>query len=121
MGKHSATVFAVNKNTEESVGEQCLLEVFKPDSEVCFSGSLLKNVAEVVPDEMVPKNDDQVPYSFIEPDYDNTCTDTYTTDIFQEISFKDTVHSEGLKYIAGYVAFRFRNKYNLGMSSSEMN
>lgn len=128
LGKHSSTVFTINKNTNESVDEQNLAKPLELETEICLSQNLLENVVQNVPD-VTKDPTDEIPElcAFTEPVYQYCSTSDEISEehenllaTFETFNINETIRSEGLKYITGYVAFRFRDKYNLGTPSRDM-
>lgn len=104
----------------------------KTETDTCFSQSALVNVAKHIPNVMSATDEEKLfAGSFVEPNYeivemDMSCfemTDQHKDllDEFDFSHFKERINQEGLKYIAGYVAHRFRDKYtNLGTLTKEL-
>lgn len=121
LGKHSLSVFTMNNNTEE-------------DSEPCLSAKFLANTVDSAKfsEEKTTENDYHEEESllqsstFIEPEYDGTNSDggfQSIEDFREGDTFSDAITNQGLKYIAGYVAHRFKNKYkhlDLGVSTKTL-
>lgn len=125
LGKHSAAIFSQNKNTKDD-NEPSLVNPINNnlslkfnDDEICISESLLTNIIGNVKnkDEIFPyfiQNPSQVSEADLEnyempPDY------LEVLEKFEEFESEESIKYEGLKYIAGYIAHRFRNKHNLGL------
>ncbi|KAJ4432806.1 hypothetical protein ANN_21445 [Periplaneta americana] len=71
----------------------------------------------------VPSADEEIASdSFVNPQYDpNQLEMVELTDLPEISSFGDHINQEGLKYIAGYVAHRFRDKYsNVGSTTGNV-
>lgn len=132
FGKDSTSIFTINRNTMESADEQCLVQPLDVEEEICFTQNLLQNVTdnEHIPD--IDINIPDIPFSqdsFIEPEYDD-CSQHICDEIseqyedllttFEMFQFREAMHSEGQKYITGYVAHRFRDKYDLGTPTRQM-
>lgn len=133
MGKDSAAVFSVNRNSKENPNEKCLLQVLesqpepKPKNEICLLQDTLQNVAGNISNNCIPVAIDEIEnsQSFIEPEYHDSgdeIPEQYGNLLaqYETFDFRENIHRESLKYIAGYIAFRFKNKYNLGISTGDM-
>lgn len=124
LGKHSAAIFTENRNNEEN-NEECLVNMEKESSnasneDVCLTQKILSNITE---NEVSLNNhkqgdcEEETIFSnpFVEPQYFKEFIDD--EDILQlvkDVDVKEKINNESLKYIAGYVAHRFKNKYSLG-------
>jgi hypothetical protein len=132
LGKNSSAVFTQNQNTEQNL-ETCLikpllspnLEVDSNDDDaVCLTHQIFSNLKDIPSEETSCDEENEISYSFIEPDYsvlnipnsDDICNDNLG--LLKEAEFKEKINDEAIRYIAGYVAYRFRNKYNLGNSTN---
>ncbi|KAF2896684.1 hypothetical protein ILUMI_09499 [Ignelater luminosus] len=137
LGKQSASIFTMNKNTEEDVDETCLIQPLEEqinesnvDDDLCISQSLLRCVNTVSDkcNEISKKSVEARPfdeedlsptYTFVEsgepePEMEEfKITPEFESFLeqFERKTFSETISDEGLKYIAGYVAFRFQSKY----------
>lgn len=141
LGKHSASVFSINRNSKENVHEQCLVTPMETenlkisDSDICLSHSAFKHFAKDISEQIEDEPNDIAPYTFIEhDDLINIELDTTYFEIsdehlnlldqfeqFNQDNFVETLTFEGLKYIAGYVAYRFKHKYDhLGIPTKEL-
>jgi hypothetical protein len=119
LGKHSASIFTLNKNTEKSTEEQCLIQPLGEENADCITQHIFKNIVRDIPDEKVQSEEVAEFRSFVELEVEdfNECIDKTPDSVPPD--FRDTVHIESLKYIAGYVAYRFRDKYSLGFPSRD--
>lgn len=129
LGRNSAAIFTENRNTLES-DESCLLNVFqetKDEEEICITQEMLANT--------LPKNQiveeksgeeelalDET-HQFVEPVYlDEENLSDDLINLIDKFEVKEQVNMEALKYIAGYVAFKFKNKYpTLGVPTKQLN
>lgn len=134
LGKNSSAVFTQNQNTEQNL-EACLVEpLLSPNSEinsnnddsVCMTHTIFSSLKNITSEEYSCDEENEINYSFIEPHYpvmniDETtdiCNENF--DLLNDLDFKESVNNEALRYIAGYVAYRFRDKYNLGTRTSSL-
>lgn len=122
LGKHSAALFVQSKNTED-VSEPCLLNPLKgSDSDECVSqGFLSKLCQNIIPAEVSEEEETVlIDSTFIQPDYtemhrqlSEDCE--VLLEAFETEMLRESINEEALRFIAGYAASRFRNKYsNLG-------
>nr|CAH7712823.1 unnamed protein product [Callosobruchus chinensis] len=141
LGKNSAAIFTSNTNTEDTL-EPCLLKALERQSqnevteELCLTNNILSNLgqnmtisAENEPDDFEqsmlkacefidpPYNESQYELHILDPEDENRGE---TTDLLNTFEIKETVHGEALKCIAGYVAHRFRGKYDLGVETKSI-
>lgn len=137
LGKNSAAIFTCNKNTEETMEETCLVKPLEKNyaeisNEVCLSNNILLNLVKQV--EIPVEKPDEVEeslmaqYDFVEPSYtelhlpetEDANSHSDSGDLLSAFEMKETIHEEALKFVAGYVAHRFRGKYQLGVESKEI-
>ena len=103
LGKHSAAAISANKNCEKDEDEALLFSFSDEsgNSDICLTHSLFSNILDTgIEDEMLSKESDVATLHF--------------ADEFAEIEINlpnTQVSQEGLQYVAGYVAHRFRLKY----------
>ncbi|VEN43569.1 unnamed protein product [Callosobruchus maculatus] len=141
LGKNSATIFTLNTNTEDTL-EPCLLKALERQSqnevteELCLTNNILSNLGQNMtistenePDDLEesmlkacefidpPYNESQYELHILDPEDENRGK---TTDLLNKFEIKETVHEEALKYVAGYVAHRFRGKYDLGVETKNI-
>lgn len=127
MGKHSGAVFTQNKNTVEN-NESCLVE--PASNEICLTESVLTNTIPVIESGNAEQIEEKS-LNFIEPsdnipqldleDFELTSDHINLLENFEQYEFKEHVNNEGLKYIACYVAYRYRNKYSyLGIPTKDI-
>lgn len=149
LGKHSLAIFSLNKNTEEST-EACLLEPLQRENdnhmfneEICISHEFFDVILDTeLAKKLNPLTDVEnlnlSDHSFQSPDYDldDQChaieipdTGIISEDhenilrLLDSNKLADTIYNEGLKFIAGYVAYRFKDKYpnlNLGTHTKRL-
>lgn len=133
LGKNSDALFTENTNTEE-LGEQCLIKLLEQPYlnsdqmvEYCMTSKILEKLPLTQIHSTNPndeKDDITVPGSFIGPYYpeiglaEDCVCDNETMQILEDFEFKEKINEEALKYIAGYVAYKFKDKYNLGVKTS---
>lgn len=126
LGKHSASVFTENRNTEET-GEQCLIQPLEQTSEHpefeelnCITADMFGNIstgAECLENSREFQDEENlIPYSFINPCYEKCHTDgpDMSQEALELLGLKEKINNDSLTYIAGYVAHKFKKKYNLG-------
>lgn len=133
LGKNSAAVFTESTNTEEH-GEQCLVAPLESNEHEsvrilaegnCLTEYMLRGLSknlETVPH--IAEEEKLMPHSFIEPQYPEidlpeTEAMNESLQLLEDFEYKEKINQESLKYIAGYVAYKFRNKYNLGSTTTE--
>ncbi|EFN72296.1 Transposable element P transposase, partial [Camponotus floridanus] len=123
LGKHSHAVFTMNRNTEEDVNTSCMssytaedLSSISADSQIPSTSAARKTSTAVIP-------------TVIASTLKQMCTSTPTR-VHSENSTLDSknashiVQEEGLQYVAGYIAHRFKRKYphlgeRTGIASNE--
>lgn len=114
MGKHSAAVFSTKTNTEDKIDETCIIHTSAgiTNSDITEPrGTQLLLQKEM---DLTRKLQSAVKVSSVTGSLENDMSEV-------ELPNEDITSREGLKYIAGYVAFRFKNKYpELGTSSLEL-
>ncbi|KAL3282830.1 hypothetical protein HHI36_005993 [Cryptolaemus montrouzieri] len=109
-----------NTNIEEH-GETCLLDPLecvpreKKNKVPCLTECTLENL-EMKKDQILnPESEENTitAYTFIDPQYDMDLSDTSTAymKLLDEFERKEKINDEAFKYIAGYVAYKFKNKY----------
>lgn len=131
MGKHSEAIFTEKRNTRES-NESCLLNILEDQSysilidstdssDKCITHKMLLNLADKVESTDMPYEEETlICSSFVEPEYlPADLLDDETMHIMDNFEIKESINREALRYIAGYVAFKFKSKYNLGTPSSQ--
>lgn len=130
LGKHSLAIFSLNKNTEET-NETCLLEPLEKENvhqEICIAQESFDKVLSDKFDKNTSFSTDVETmefsgYTFHSPDYDlgeDVISDDHEKllSMMDNNKMVDTIYNEGLKFIAGYVAYRFKDKYpNLNLGS----
>lgn len=118
------------KHTKENT-ESCLVNPIKEcdederNDDSCLSKHFLAHTNKIVNsmnDVCVNVAEEIASDSFVNPQYDpNQLEMVELTDLPEISSFGDHINQEGLKYIAGYVAHRFRDKYsNVGSTTGNV-
>lgn len=75
-------------------------------------------------DNVNPVEECPIQNSFIFPQYleeDELFLNEDVLQLIENFEGKEKVSQESLKYIAGFVAHRFKNKYNLGVPTNQLN
>ncbi|CAG9839516.1 unnamed protein product [Diabrotica balteata] len=129
LGKNSAAIFTENRNTIETA-ESCLLNVLeetKQTEEICFTHQML---SKILPRNQTveEKNEEEEVISnstyFVDPVYlqEEAIASDELINLLDNFEVKERVNMEALRYIAGYVAFKFKSKFsNLGIATSNLN
>lgn len=129
LGKNSAAIFTENRNTLET-GESFLLNVLdetrpstdKSESEdICLTKKMFSNLLNFN-EEVVIEPEEELIYSyFVDPDYlEEEIIGEEMISFMQSYEVKENISLESLKYIAGYVAFKFKDKYTLGVPTEKL-
>lgn len=127
LGKHSAAVFSEKQNTKEKM-DTCLLQPLHStkiaNEESCLTTAMLSSMAEK--SNLSAESDDEEnnsKYIFTETceqeiyEFDNSTEALFSLDNF---IVKERVNDDMLVFIAEYVAYRFQNKYNLGIPTKKL-
>nr|CAH7725047.1 unnamed protein product [Callosobruchus chinensis] len=124
LGKNSSAIFTENRNTMET-DDSCLISVLqegKQAEEICLTQTMLSKL--VPPERREEKTDEENLYNpngFVEPIYleDEVISDALIN-LMDSFEIKEQINMEALRYVAGYVAYRFRNKYpTLGIPTKD--
>ncbi|KAJ3640227.1 hypothetical protein Zmor_003540 [Zophobas morio] len=104
QAKHSSAAISINKNCEKDDDESLLTPL--EEKEICLTESLFSSIIDTKC--VLPSNEDShlVKLQFVD-------TDTHHfSEVEVEVDVEDNkISTEGLRYVAGYVAHRFRHKY----------
>lgn len=132
LGKNSTAVFTENKNTEDTT-DQCLLQPLEvvtdilDNDTVCLTQSMFSNLNadDIISEKPTYDENNILEYSFIDPFYPeiqvkDSAVSIENEQLLQDFEVKQTVHEDALKYIAGYVAYKFKGKYNLGSETKNV-
>lgn len=85
LDKHSASVFTVNRNTEEDIDEKGLIKPMQTETDTCFSQTALVNVANHFPDIVDSPDEEKLVSSlFVEPHYETVEMDTSCFEMTQQ-------------------------------------
>ncbi|KAF0748071.1 Uncharacterized protein FWK35_00019023, partial [Aphis craccivora] len=109
LGKYSAVVFSQNRNTEEQLTEECLLNISDLSScqnitEDVFSTAELFNISNFVVQDNFSTENCQFSSSLIDSfDLNETVQNTYVPN--------DEYEVENIEYIAGSIAHKFKAKF----------
>lgn len=134
LGKKSSAVFTEMRNTLETE-ESCLLNVsdlggtgpstsqVSENDEVCLLHGMLSNLApgkELVIEPQY-QEEELVSTYFIDPEYvqEENLGDEIL-DVLEEYEIKEKINTESLRYVVGFVAHKFRNKYSLGVPTKQL-
>lgn len=104
LGKHSSAVFTENTNTEDTE-EKCLLKPIESADDYCslitrtIVGKLMKRI-EIATDNFVESA---------------VSLDEELEELLWAYEIKEDTNNESLKYIAGYVAYKYREKYQTAL------
>lgn len=107
-----------NEGCDDALDEKCLTEQ--------ILDNITKNLKLIQNNDTCQEEEQLIPYEFIEPHYpelqfdENLQSDlpSEAIELMNEYEFKEKINDESLKYIAGSVAYKFKNKYKLGNSSN---
>ncbi|KAL3272872.1 hypothetical protein HHI36_014333 [Cryptolaemus montrouzieri] len=119
VGKNSAVIFTENTNTEEQ-GETCVLDPLvcsnRKKNKVRFLTECMLENLEMEKDQILnPKSEENTitAHTFIDLQYnmDPSYTSTACMKLLVEFERKEKINDEASKYIAGYIAYKFKNKY----------
>lgn len=125
MGKRSSAIFTESRNTLES-DECCLLDIVteshSSDALIageCLTQTMLSHLVDKTETGNVelksPEEATLLTNSFVLPLYlEDENMDEEILNVEENIEEKEQISKEALQYIAGYVAYRFKNKYNIG-------
>nr|CAH7733081.1 unnamed protein product [Callosobruchus chinensis] len=134
LGNNSAAVFTENRNTVES-HEQCLLKVLSESETVaekdtagssstpedtCLTQDMLSNLTTNVQfsEETHAEEESLLDMPcFVTQDAEDLI-DEEMYSLMNDFQIKEKISEESLKYVAGFVGYKFKNKYNLGTPTS---
>lgn len=136
LGRHSNTLLGNKTNTIDRSNDSCFTELASTlDSDSC------KVITESLFNKLIDKSDTEKSKNLVntdeiilDVDLDNTFIDI-KNDLslgnfndhfkllqhFEQETFSDIMKDEGIKYLAGYIAFKFKNKYpELGQLTGDL-
>lgn len=131
LGKHSSNFFTEGTNTAKST-ENCLTQPFDEQNDyerhtddICLTQNLLSEITESnlecatdVTNNVTSTCQDD--HSIIDEFQASEVTEDEIK-LLEEFENKENINQDALKYIAGYVAYRFKNKYpELGSKTSDI-
>lgn len=136
LGKHSSAIFTENRHTMEA-NDTCLLNILNEsdgpstslpsssitveEEEICLTQKMLANFAHKETDTEQYEEEALLSKYFVDPDYlDEETIDEETYKLLEQYENKTKISNESLKYIAGFVAYKFKNKYDLGIPTKEL-
>nr|CAH7759843.1 unnamed protein product [Callosobruchus chinensis] len=125
LGKHSAAIFTESRNTIES-SEPCLSNIstenplqsaVSTSEDICLTQKMLSNLVENTVGSKEPQFEEEtiLQSTFVEAPYlEDHAIDQDIFKLAESYEIKEKIHRDSLKYVAGFVAYKFKHKYNLG-------
>nr|CAH7713705.1 unnamed protein product [Callosobruchus chinensis] len=125
LGKHSAAIFTESRNTIES-SEPCLSNIstenplqsdVSTSEDICLTQKMLSNLVEDTVGSKEPQFEEEtiLKSTFVEAPYlEDHAIDQDIFKLAESYEIKEKIHRDSLKYVAGFVAYKFKHKYNLG-------
>lgn len=131
LGKHSAAIFVENKNTTEG-NETNLIKVLEETCshqdldeatiEACLIQPMLRDLSTDT-EYSNPKAEEELllsNISFVPAEYLEEEMHSEIVDLVSKFEIKEKVMQEAIKYVAGYVAYKYRHRYTLGIPTSKL-
>ncbi|CAH1955417.1 unnamed protein product [Acanthoscelides obtectus] len=120
LGKNSSAIFTECRN------ESCLTNMIESSSlpsdmstseDICLTQKMLSNLVEEVGCSKGPQCEEEqiIQNTFVEALYlEDHVIDEDMLKLVDNYEVKEKIHHDSLKYVAGFVAYKFKHKYNLG-------